>query len=109
MSLQITTGTTDGSLTAFAEALRSYELAHPLAQIDLYRLDEHSIRVRIIDPDFEGKPLAWRHQHTWTYLDALDDSTQSELSSLTLLTPAERGTSLSSMRFDEGQHPQPMA
>lgn len=38
VSIPITNGTSDALLGAFAAALQPYEVEHPLAQVDLYRL-----------------------------------------------------------------------
>ena len=103
MSLQITKGTTDAQLDAYMAALQPYAADHPLAQVDLYRVDEYSIRVRIIDPDFEGTLRSWRHDLVCTYLEKLHESATGYLSALILLAPSEREWSLSSIQFDEGQ------
>jgi hypothetical protein len=93
-------GDHDETLDAFADVLREYETLHRRARIEAYRLDPASIRVRIIDPDFEGFDRAKRHEDVWRYLDGLPDDVLSHLSLLLLLTPREKKTSFASAEFD---------
>lgn len=96
----------DEVLDAVGQILRSYEGQHPRARIEAYRRDSASIRVRIIDPDFEGLDRAKRHEEVWRLLDELPEDVLSHLSVLLLLTPRERKTSFASYEFD---HPVPTA
>ena len=50
-----------------------------MAQIDLYRQNKVSVRVRIIDPDFASQDRIERHKYVWKYLDSLDDESLSDI------------------------------
>jgi hypothetical protein len=73
---------------------------HPRAQIEAYRQNSVSIRVRIIDPDFAGISRAERHEIVWRFLETLSDDVQSQMSLLILLTPEELPTSIANLEFD---------
>ncbi len=93
-------GDHDEILDAFMKVLREYESMHRGARIEAYRLDSASIRVRIVDPDFEGLDRAKRHEDVWRLLDELPEDVLSHLSRLLLLTPKEKKTSFASFEFD---------
>ena len=97
-------GTSDKIVKQVLEALRPYEEQHPSAQIEAYRQNSVSIRVRIIDDDFSGISRTDRHEHIWTFLEKLPEEVLSEMSLLVLLTPAEAKNSFASYEFD---HPTP--
>jgi hypothetical protein len=81
---------------------RHYLSDHPRAKVDVYRYNAGSIRVRIIDPDFTGKPLTARDTHIWEILEeSLAEETLSEINLLLLLTPPETKTSLMNQEFEE--------
>ncbi|MFO0960607.1 MAG: hypothetical protein U0800_24760 [Isosphaeraceae bacterium] len=95
-------GKTDPILDRFVEVLERYQADHPKAQIDLYRQNRYSIRVRILDPGFEGKTKVERSNFVWkNYLDKLSDEDQSDLSALILLTADETSMSLSNLEFED--------
>lgn len=83
------------------EALREYESDHPQAQIDLYRQNSVSVRVRIIDPDLSELNRPQRSQLVWKYLDQLPDEVQGDISTLILLAPDETGSSLANFEFND--------
>ena len=83
------------------EALRVYENDHPDAKIDLYRQNTVSVRVRIVDPAFHGRSKIERNKEVWTYLNALSDEAQSDLSSLILLTPEELTMLFANLEFED--------
>jgi stress-induced morphogen len=97
-------GAADGSVTRVLDTLARYEAAHPRAEIEVYRRNSASVRIRIIDPDFAGMDRAARHNHVWDLLDELPEDVQSQISVLLLLTPEETGKSLANQDFD---HPIP--
>jgi stress-induced morphogen len=82
------------------EALEPYKRLHPKSKIKSYRQNSASIRIRIIDPDFEGMDRVERHDLVWGILEALDEDILSEISVLLLLTPEEVKTSFANMDFD---------
>jgi len=92
---------TDDRLRAVAEALREYEQQHPEAKIDVYRQNPVSIRVRIIDPDFAGVSKADRHDTVWSFVQALPEDQQADISMLLLLAPDELKTSFANAAFDQ--------
>jgi hypothetical protein len=78
-----------------------YKPAHPGAQIDVYRYNSVSVRVRIIDPEFAGLSRTERDTSVWTVLDTLPDDTAQEISVLLLLTPEEKAGSLMNREFED--------
>ena len=93
-------GDRDEVIDAFAEVLSDYEQRHPRAKIECYRSDAASIRVRIIDPDFEDVDRVQRHEDVWRWLEKLPEPVQFHLTWLILLTPKEAATSYSNHEFD---------
>lgn len=101
MAISIPRGHSDDSIDKIIEALRAYEQDHPQAQIEVYRQNSVSVRIRIVDPDFTGHGKSQRSQDTWRYLSQLPEEIQSDISMLLLLTPAETKMSVSNLEFDE--------
>jgi len=87
-------------LDVFAE----YERAHPNAQIEGRRHNEVSIRLRVIDPNFQGKDRLDREPEIWKILKRLPEEVFVNITMLLLLTPDEVDDSLASQEFD---HPIP--
>lgn len=101
MAIEIPRGKADKVMKRIMEALRSYQADYPKAQIDLYRQNPVSVRVRIIDPGFKGKGKLDRSQIAWRYLNELPDDVQSDISTLLLLTPDETKKSFANLEFDD--------
>lgn len=101
MAINVPRGTSDGVIDKIIEVLRPYEKDHPRAQIDLYRQNSVSVRVRIIDPDFAGLGKPQRSQQTWKYLGTLPEEVQGDLSTVLLLTPDETKMSFANFEFDD--------
>lgn len=97
-------GRRDDSTDQVLDALGNYENQHAGAEIEAYRQNPFSVRVRIIDPDFAGIPRAERHETVWSFLASLPEEVQSQVSLLILLTPEETARSLANFEFD---HPIP--
>jgi stress-induced morphogen len=97
-------GQSDAALDAIAAAIEPYERAHADAEVVIYRQNSVSIRIRIIDPDFNGMERADRHDAIWGLFDGLSDDIQSQVTLLLLLTPEETSTSFANFEFD---HPVP--
>src|SRR4051794_9391736 len=97
-------GKRDEYLDAVMNALAKYEAQHPRAEIEGYRQNSVSLRLRIIDPDFAGMSKTDRHDELWRVLDELPEETQSQISTILLLSPDERAVSFASSEFD---HPIP--
>ncbi|SRR5579871_5855777 len=77
-----------------------YKPQHPKAHIESYRYNPTSIRVRIIDPDFEKKDWIEREEMVWPVLESLPKKIQRDIMILLLITPKERKMSFGSMEFD---------
>lgn len=101
MAIDIPRGTSDAIIERIIEALQAYETDHPDAQIDIYRQNPVSVRVRIIDPVFAGKTKVERSKKVWLYLNSLPDDVQSDLSTLILLAPEETKMSFANFEFDD--------
>jgi stress-induced morphogen len=93
-------GTTDDTLDQVLRALGPYESQHPKADVEVYRQNSASIRVRIVDPDFSGISRADRHDAVWRFLERLPEEAQSQISLLLLLTPEETKLSFANVEFD---------
>ena len=104
MSRSATQAPASGRLTAILEALETYRKDHPHAAFEAYRRNSASIRIQVIDPDFQGMDRVDRDDLTWKYLESLPEDIQSDISMLVLVTPKERKTSLASLEFE---HPSP--
>jgi hypothetical protein len=97
-------GQPDEKLQEVVERLRAYEVGHPKAKIDVYRQNDVSVWIRIIDPAFRSKDLVERDEEVWRILDPLPASVRSDVTMLLLLTPAEARTSPANHEFE---HPTP--
>lgn len=90
----------DEQVQQIIEALREYEAKHPEAQIEIYRENNVSVRIRIIDPDFRGKRIGVREDELWALFDKLPDETRADITFLLLITPEEKARSIGSFDFD---------
>jgi stress-induced morphogen len=82
------------------DILADYEASHPHADIEVYRQNSVSIRIRIIAPDFQGMDRVERDDELWTFLSRLPEEVQSEMTLLLLLTPGETTTSFANSEFE---------
>jgi stress-induced morphogen len=94
-------GTTDQDLDAVMKVLSKYESKHSSADIEAYRQGPVSIRVRVVDPDFDKISRTDRHEAVWQVLDELSEDVLSQISTLLLLTPDERKKSFADVEFDD--------
>jgi hypothetical protein len=101
MAINIPRGNSDDTIDKIVEALRTYETDHPQAQIDIYRQNAVSVRVRIIDPDFARQNKPQRSELAWRHLGHLSEDVQGDISTVLLLTPDERAMSFANMEFDD--------
>ena len=101
MPIHIPRGKPDDTIDQIIAALQRYETDHPKCQIDIYRQNSVSIRVRIIDPSFAGHTKADRSEIVWGYFTGLSDDVQSDISTLLLLTPEETTSSFANLEFDD--------
>jgi DNA-directed RNA polymerase specialized sigma24 family protein len=58
-------------------------------QVDAYRYNSASIRVRVVDSRFEGLPAAERDAMVEPYIDQLPERTQADIMNLFTFSPAE--------------------
>lgn len=61
-------------------------------QVDAYRYNSASIRVRVIDPRFAGKNVDERDAMVDVYLRTLPERTQADILNLMIFTPEELAT-----------------
>ncbi len=100
MPIKLRTKRPDAHLKEIVKALKDFEADHPQAEIEAYRQNSVSVRVRVIDPAFQGKSRAKREEQLWAALDQLPEDVAAEISVLLLLTPDEAKNSFASMDFD---------
>lgn len=81
--------------------LERYKKDHPRATIDAYRQNPASIRIRIIDPDFERMNPIERDDLVWRYLDRLPDRLVSQVTMLVLITDKEAEDSWANWEFED--------
>ncbi len=91
----------DRSVEQIRECLRAeYQRDHPHAKVDVKRQNNVSIRVRVVDPDFDGMDRVDRDTALWRILDQLPEKVVSDVTLLLLLTPDEVPTSLANLEFE---------
>jgi hypothetical protein len=100
MAIKLRTRKPDPVLQQIVAALKPYVKANPGAEIELYRQNNVSVRVRIIDPSFKGRSWVEREQEVWGLLDALPSDVVGDVSLLLLLTPEETSESLANLEFE---------
>jgi hypothetical protein len=90
----------DVQVQQILDILAEYEHAHPQVQIEGRRHSPVSIRLRIIDPAFQGLNRLDREPEIWTLLHRLPEDVLVNITMLLLLTPEEAEHSLASQEFD---------
>jgi stress-induced morphogen len=78
-----------------------YLPAHPQADIEVYRYNPVSIRIRIVDTDFEGKSIPQRSRAVWKLLKALPEDVRADISVCLLITPNEQSSSPMNLEFEK--------
>jgi stress-induced morphogen len=101
MSIKLRVKRPDPILRKIVSALREYEKAHPHAEIEVYRQNSVSVRIRVLNPKFAGKSRAQREEEVWAVLNTLPEDAVAEISLLLLLTPDEVKNSFASVEFDD--------
>jgi hypothetical protein len=96
--------TDDRYVRQIVAALKVYEDQHPGAISNVYRYNSACVRIRVIDPAFQGMDWIDRETLIWRCLDTLPEDVRSEISMLVLVTPKETGKSLANLEFE---HPSP--
>ncbi len=87
-----------------ADLLKAYEQLQPDAKTKSYRYSSGSIRIRIIDPRFDGLSRIERNDDFWEYMQELSDESHSQISMIVLVAPAEVESSPANYEFE---HPSP--
>jgi stress-induced morphogen len=91
-------------LKAIQKALKPYFDQHPRARLDMYRRDKFILRMRIIDPDFDGMTQEQRDDLIWDMLyKNLHEDLLQELSMVLLLSPREVKESMVNIDFEKPQ------
>ena len=75
---------------------------------DAYRFNSASIRIRIIDPQFEGKTASERQEMVIPLLDTLPKKTREDILRLLTIAPSElEGFTRKTVVNQEFEHPVP--
>jgi stress-induced morphogen len=90
----------DPAVRQVLEVLGEYNASHRDAKIEAYRQNSASVRVRIIDPEFQGVDRIQRENLVWTILERLPESIQTQITLLLLLTPQEAEFSFTNLEFE---------
>ncbi len=101
MTIKLHVRRPDPILRQVVNALRAYEEIHPVAEIEAYRQNSVSVRIRVLNPEFADKNRAQREEDIWAFLNELPEETLAEISLLLLLTPDEAKKSFASFEFDD--------
>lgn len=101
MAVMVRTKKIDPVLKQIIKALEQYAEGHLNAKIDVYRHNNVSVRIRVLDSGFKGISRGQRDDDLWAILRELPDETVQDISLLILLTPAEAKKSFASMEFDD--------
>jgi stress-induced morphogen len=101
MSIKVRTSRPDKALRQIIQALETYSREHPSAEIETYRQNSVSVRIRIIDSAFKGKSRIAREEELWALLNELPEDIVAEISLVLLLTPDEAKRSLANVEFDD--------
>lgn len=94
-------GKSDKNIKKIITVLEKYETVNEQAHIDIYRQNRVSVRIRIIDPSFQGLDKPERHSKIWHYLEKLPEDAQGDISMLLLLTPDETKMSFANFEFED--------
>jgi hypothetical protein len=101
MSIKIRGNRSDAILHEITDALHEYDKNPPKAKIELYRQNSVSVRIRILNPEFDGRSRGQREEEVWAILNKLPEETLAEISLLLLLTPNEAKSSFANIDFEE--------
>jgi hypothetical protein len=101
MAIKLRVKRPDPNLRQIVNVLGGYEKAHPQGEIEAYRQNSVSVRIRILNPEFAGKSRAQREEEVWAVLNKLPEEAVAEISLLLLLTPEEAKHSFASVEFDD--------
>jgi len=91
----------DAQVQQVLDTLAEYRDSHPNADVKAKRQNSVSIRVRIIDSDFDGMDRVDREPPVWKVLKTLPEDIFSNITMLLLLTPKEAESSLANLEFND--------
>ncbi len=94
----------DAHVQQVLNRLTEYKDLHPHALIHVRRQNPVSLRIRVIDPDFQGVNRVDRESAIWQALSNLPEEIFTDITMLLLLTPEEVEDSLANWEFE---HPIP--
>ena len=84
------------------ETERIEEMLRPhFREVEAYRYNSASIRVRIVDERFERKSNVEREDMVWPLLGKLSERTRADISILLLVTEEEKGQRMMNVEFDK--------
>jgi len=101
MAANIARAVSDATLEQIVAVLKAYQAEHDQARVDAYRQNSVSVRIRVIDPDFQGLEKSQRHAAVWRLLEQLPEDIQADISMLVLLAPSETASSLANLEFED--------
>ena len=90
----------DNQVQTILYILQPYKDKHPNGQITISEVNVLSIRIRVIDPDFEHMTVLEREDEIWPLLKKLHDEIYLNLSMVLLLSPKEAETSWANFEFE---------
>jgi len=90
----------DSAVQQVLEALAEYDHQHLNAQVEAYRQNSASIRIRILDPDFQEIDRIQREDMIWEILEHLPEELQSQITQMVLLSPQEASFSFANFEFE---------
>lgn len=76
------------------------KLKERFSDVEVYRYNIASIRVRVVDECFRNKSNPERDDLVWPLLEELPDDVQADITILLLLAPEERNRSLLNSEFE---------
>ena len=91
----------DAQVQQVLDTLADFKDSHPDAQIDARRQNSVSIRVRIMDPDFEGMDWVDREPPVWKMLRTLPEDIFTNITMLLLIASEEAESSLANLEFND--------
>ncbi|HZL35595.1 MAG TPA: hypothetical protein VFC78_09825 [Tepidisphaeraceae bacterium] len=95
-------GESDTSLDAIKAVLDAYELEHPGAVATLYRQNNVSVRIRVVDQRYKSMSKGERHDDLWSFIAVrLDEDTIQDISVLLPLAPSELKSSFMNAEFED--------
>jgi hypothetical protein len=100
-------GNTDEELTALHQLLEDYEQTFPGAQTSYYRRNNVSIRLRVIDPSFQGLTQTARSERVEGWIEKLPDEIAQNITLMLLYTPQELTNPISTQAFSNLEFEQP--